>query len=507
MCYAGILFLVSQSAPSTQAYETIAIALTIHGEAYIQKPEVPVFTTLAPLQVIKRGSIIKIEKSSMVTFKISDNIIRLFGPTTIKIDEIESEKGIQLLKGRIYGNFKKPFRLKTNKVSAVIRGTKVSVIKQEQEVWKVIEGTIEVRGFGSLKEGQQLNPGKGKPEKLVLDSIDLLNLALDAREGDTIPPAIRIEKADITNRKKYAFRVITDPKSRIIFKDKIYTADTSGKATITTTLKKEINYMTITVIDTAGNMSRTGFLVKLDTIPPHLRVLLGRKIYINAPETSIPIEGEPGTLIKTNNGKTVRIPASGYMDMKILLDPGENHLEFTGIDEAGNTKKVSADVVFDMTIPSIAFLHPIDTITNKETLKVALKIIDERPAGLVINGKSIPLKNREVVRTFHLKEGENIFSIYAVDSAGNISHTSLKVIRDTKPPLVKKELQITTYQTISGRAKKGALVFINGQPVPVDSQGRFSYEIPLKRGRNIVTIRVIDSAGNESIERRIIQVP
>ncbi len=507
MWYAGIIFLISQGAGNTSAYETIAIALTIHGEAYIQQPEIPIFTTLAPLQVIKRGSIIRIEKGSMVTFKISDNIIRLFGPTTIKIDEIENEKGIQLLKGRVYGNFKKPFRLKTNRVSAVIRGTKVSVIKQEQEVWKVIKGTIEVNGFGPLKEGQQLNPDKGKPEKLVLDSIDLLNLALDAREGDTIPPAIRIEKADITNRKQYTFRVITDPKSRIIFKDKIYTADTSGEVTITTNLEKEINYMTITAIDTAGNMARTGFLVKLDTTPPHLKVLLRRKIYVNAPETAIPVEGEPATLIRTNNGKITRIPPTGYLEIKTLLKPGENHLEFTGIDEAGNESKATADVVFDMTIPSIAFLNPIDTITNRETLTVALKIVDERPAGLVINGKAISIKGKKIVRTFHLKEGENLFNIYAVDSAGNVSHTTLRVIRDTKPPLVRKELQITTYQTISGRVKKGALVFINGQPVPVDAEGKFNYEIPLKKGKNIVTIRVIDPAGNESVERRIIQVP
>lgn len=504
MWYAGIIFLLGQNTP---AYEIIAIALTIHGEAYIQQPEIPIFTTLAPLQMIKRGSIIRIEKGSMVVFKIEDNIIRLFGPTTIKIEEIRSEKGIELLKGRIYGNFKKPFRLKTNKASAVIRGTKVSVIKRNREIWKVIEGTIEIEGFGPLEEGQQLNPDRMEPQKLVLDSIDLLNLTLDAREQDTIPPKIRIEKSDITNERRYTFRVITEPKAKIIFQGKEYRVDSIGEVEITTILNKEINYLTITAIDTAGNSTMEGFLVKLDTIPPRLKVLLKGKVYINSPETAIPIEGEPGVLINVDGRENIPIPSTGYLEITTPLKPGENHITIRGRDAAGNESRVYTDVIFDNTIPSIAFLNPVDTLTNKETLMVAIKIIDERPAGVVINGRVMELRNGKVAHKFHLQEGENLFDIYAVDSAGNFSHTTLRVRRDTKPPLIKEQLKINTYQTIDGRVKPGAMVFINGQPVPVDSEGYFRYQIPLHRGKNIVTIRVIDPAGNESVERRIIQVP
>ena len=283
--------------------------------------------------------------------------------------------------------------------------------------------------------------------------------------------------------------------------------DSIGEVEITTILNKEINYLTITAIDTAGNSTMEGFLVKLDTIPPRLKVLLKGKVYINSPETAIPIEGEPGILINVDGRENIPIPSTGYLEITTPLKPGENHITIRGRDAAGNESKVYTDVIFDNTIPSIAFLNPVDTLTNKETLMVAIKIIDERPAGVVINGRVMELRNGKVAHKFHLKEGENLFDIYAVDSAGNFSHTTLRVRRDTKPPLIKEQLKINTYQTIDGRVKPGAMVFINGQPVPVDSEGYFRYQIPLHRGKNIVTIRVIDPAGNESVERRIIQVP
>jgi len=487
--------------------QVVAIAMSIHGEAYIQPPEIPIYTTLVPLQEIREGSIIRIEPNSMVVFKIDGNIIRLFGPTTIKVEEIGNEKGIKLLDGRIYGNFKRPFRLKTNKVSAVIRGTKVSVIKKDQEIWKVIKGTIEVEGMGPLEEGKQLNTSKGKVEKLVLDSIDLLNLALDARDQDTVPPPIQIEKADITNRKDYAFKVITEPGAIIQFLGKRYVTDSTGQITIKTRLRKEINYFTLTAMDSAGNMARAGFLVKLDTLPPRITVPLKSGLYSKIPKTAIPVEGEPGTLVKIEDGKQRALPASGYLEEVVDLKPGENSIEVVGIDEAGNSSRRSVKLTFDNTIPSIAVLSPVDTLTNKKSITLKVKVKDDRLKGVVINGKVVPVRGGLVSRVFPLREGVNTFEIYAVDSAGNISSTTVKVRRDTQPPMKKKELQIDTYQTINGKVKPGSLVFINGNPVPVSPDGEFSYRVKLRRGKNLVIIRVVDMAGNETVEKRIIEVP
>ncbi len=487
--------------------QVIAIALSIHGEAYIQPPEIPIYTTLVPLQEIKKGSVIRIEPKSMVVFNIDGNIIRLFGPTTIKIEEIGREKGIRLIDGRIYGNFKRPFRLKTNRVSAVIRGTKVSVIKKEQEVWKVIKGTIDVEGMGSLEEGKQLNPDKGSIEKLVLDSIDLLNLALDARGQDTIPPAIKIEKTDVTSRKSYAFRVSTEPGAVIKFEGRRYTVDSTGEITLRTTLKRQINYLTLTVMDSAGNMSRAGFLVKLDTVPPRISIPLKSGLYSKIPRTAIPIEGEPGTIIKLHNGKQKEIPSFGHLEEVVSLDPGENRITITGFDEAGNTTRKEIRFIFDNTIPSIAVISPSDTLTNRSSITLKLRVVDERLKGVVVNGKVVPATNGIVTKTIPLKEGRNVFQIYAVDSAGNVSSTTIHVVRDTKPPLYKDKLEVDTYQTITGKAKPGSMVFINGNPVPVSPDGEFSYRVQLHKGKNIVIIRVVDMAGNETVEKKIIEVP
>ncbi len=487
--------------------QVAAIALSIHGEAYIQPPEIPIYTSMVPLQEITEGSIIRIESNSMVVFKIDGNIIRLFGPTTIKVEEIGNEKGIKLIDGRIYGNFKKPFRLKTNRVSAVIRGTKVSVIKREQEIWKVIKGTIEVEGMGPLEEGKQLNTARGGIEELVLDSIDLLNLALDARGQDTVPPEIRIEKADITNSKSYAFRVISEPGAIIKFQGRRYVVDSTGQLTLKTTLRREINYLTLTAMDSAGNMSRAGFLVKLDTIPPKLTIPLKSGLYSKIPKTAIPVEGEPGAIIKVGNGGQREIPPSGYLQEVVELSPGENVIHITGLDEAGNSTKKGIKLIFDNTIPSIAVISPTDTLTNSRRVTLKLRVIDDRLKGVVINGKVVPVSGGLVTRAFPLQEGLNVFEVYAVDSAGNISSTTIKIRRDTRPPLEKKELTIDTYQNITGKVKPGSLVFINGNPVPVSPDGEFSHRIRLRKGKNVVIIRVVDMAGNETVEKRIIEVP
>ena len=500
-----LLYTLLAQAPANE--QVVAIALSIHGEAYIQPPEIPIYTSLVPLQEIREGSVIRIESNSMVVFKIDGNIIRLFGPTTIKVEEIGNEKGINLIDGRIYGNFKKPFRLKTNRVSAVIRGTKVSVIKRGQEIWKVIKGTIDVEGMGPLEEGKQLNLEKGGVEKLVLDSIDLLNLALDARGQDTVPPEIKIEKADITNSKAYSFRVLTEPGAVVKFQGRRFTVDSTGQIVLETTLKREFNYLTLTATDSAGNMSRAGFLVKLDTVPPRIDIPLRSGLYSKIPRTAIPVEGDPGAIVRVGNGGQREVPPSGYLQEVVSLNPGENTVRIQGIDEAGNSTQKKIKLIFDNTIPSIAVISPTDTLTSERSITLRLKVMDDRLKGVVVNGKVAPVKNGTVTKTFQLKEGPNTFEIYAVDSAGNITATRIRVVRDTRPPLEKKELTVDTYQNITGRVKPGSLVFINGNPVPVSPDGEFSHRVRLHRGKNVVIIRVVDMAGNETVEKRIIEVP
>jgi len=49
--------------------------------------------------------------------------------------------------------------------------------------------------------------------------------------------------------------------------------------------------------------------------------------------------------------------------------------------------------------------------------------------------------------------------------------------------------------TVNGQATPGAVVLINGEPTAVDANGRFRRRVPLREGRNAVTVRAEDVRG------------
>jgi hypothetical protein len=87
------------------------------------------------------------------------------------------------------------------------------------------------------------------------------------------------------------------------------------------------------------------------------------------------------------------------------------------------------------------------------------------------------------------------------DNLGNAeAPRSVKLTVDTAAGLEMPSAdRSTTRDTfiVSGRAEPGSTVSVNGRPVATSSNGSFSTEIALKEGRNPVTVKVTDRAGNE----------
>jgi Glucodextranase, domain B len=57
---------------------------------------------------------------------------------------------------------------------------------------------------------------------------------------------------------------------------------------------------------------------------------------------------------------------------------------------------------------------------------------------------------------------------------------------------------------IKGKTERDARVKVNGQKAAVDADGTFSFPLALKEGVNLVTIEVIDAAGNSEYGKRLI---
>ena len=77
---------------------------------------------------------------------------------------------------------------------------------------------------------------------------------------------------------------------------------------------------------------------------------------------------------------------------------------------------------------------------------------------------------------------------------------SLAVVEDIAPPFLQvsfpEERVEQSTIVIRGETEPGADVFVGTARVPTDAAGRFSHEVELTPGWNLVVVEAIDSAGN-----------
>lgn len=158
--------------------------------------------------------------------------------------------------------------------------------------------------------------------------------------------------------------------------------------------------------------------------------------------------------------------------------------------------------------PEIIFNVENEFITNKTELFIEGKT--EKDAKVLFDGKEIELKDDGSFKIFvKLNEGENIFKFTSIDKAGNRKDYTIKIIRDTTPPILTLNIpsvyKVSTETfTISGTTEKNAKLYINGVEVNIREDGTFFKDFPLTFGYNKFEIKVVDPAGNETRATRAI---
>jgi len=100
-------------------------------------------------------------------------------------------------------------------------------------------------------------------------------------------------------------------------------------------------------------------------------------------------------------------------------------------------------------------------------------------------------------------EGENLFTVYAVDNAGNHRSSEIYVFRDTIAPLLSvnhtypHELANVSFIDIEVETESGVELWVQGQSVFLPSFAtNITIPIPLNEGNNLVNVTVRDAAGN-----------
>jgi hypothetical protein len=227
-------------------------------------------------------------------------------------------------------------------------------------------------------------------------------------------------------------------------------------------------------------------------------------------------------LTLTINGEAITLGDGGVFSKAVRLKEGDNVITLVATDKANHQTKMDLKVrktgqaKKDTVPPAIALNSSVGAETQEQTAVVSGKISDNFPieevkATIKTPDKTEPLTLAEGAFQYNvvLKDGENKFTVTAVDLAGNAASADLTITRkrlDTTPPMLvvnTNQLNEFTNQNnliISGTVQKpggtGKLFLkINNENVDI-SGTTFRYTFYLSDGKNKISVVATDEAGN-----------
>ena len=280
----------------------------------------------------------------------------------------------------------------------------------------------------------------------------------------------------------------------------------------------------ITATDRAGNIFTMTLGIGMDPAPPAIEITDPRpdenRVYTT---TQVRVRGnihDPGLsqwFTVWVDDQEVEVPG-GVLDVTVDLEKGEHTIEVRAQDQVGHSSKVTVRVRVDITPPELDIITPDQAEFITEEIKVALQgeVADDNLEALTLNG--MPMATVEGVFTSSLiiEEGENVFLIEALDSAGNTAVRRLVITKDLTPPhyttgvtILDGELMDVDgkmYATTSGDAlpkleivftvSEHTIVKASGDLGQAEGEGRVTLTISLQEGENSVTFSLVDLAGN-----------
>ncbi|MEW5760214.1 MAG: right-handed parallel beta-helix repeat-containing protein, partial [Candidatus Thermoplasmatota archaeon] len=320
---------------------------------------------------------------------------------------------------------------------------------------------------------------------------------------DTIPPKLMVSEPEdelVTGEERVKISGMVEEGAELKINNESVTT-IYGTFTYSFKLKEGKNIITVEAKDKAGNLNFVVLTVTYDSTPPIISIeepkdgqITNKKIlYINGSldeEGSISINGEKVTLSELK------------FTHQITLLEGSNEIVVQAIDKVGNERIMKIFVVLDSQPPSISVSLP--AYTNKKNLTVEGEVID--CYELKVNGEVVLFEGKNFSTLVSLLEGENIITIEARDEAGNLKIERKKVILDTIPPkieIMEPEINETKEKEIKvkGKTEVGAKVYVNDKEVNVSEAGEFAFLYHLSEGDNTITVKAVDSLGNEKIEK------
>jgi hypothetical protein len=282
-------------------------------------------------------------------------------------------------------------------------------------------------------------------------------------------------------------------------------------------------YCTVVTVDNAGNLgtATSAEEVTVDTIAPRVSYVDRESEYAHEKSLrwswtgSDDLSGISGyhVIVGTTpdpGGEKNVISTDYYVETGNLLEGHTYYIKVRPEDRAGNL----GDWAFGqgITLDSISptgkvFINDNATSVNTRFVTLRIESTHSDVYQMVISN-SIGFEGSSwepylPARAWYLTPGDGQKTVYVrlKDRAGLLSENmQYQVVLDTIIPDLKldplDEFTSEAEVSVGGETEPGTKVYINGEPVEIDSKGRFSKKIELSEGTNIITVAAEDPAGN-----------
>ncbi len=255
-----------------------------------------------------------------------------------------------------------------------------------------------------------------------------------------------------------------------------------------------------------------GVSLQVDTQPPTLRLAnLPDGLRIGNPSLTVQGLTDPdATVWVAGNPQPIAVDGRGGFTFQHRLTEGDNLLEVSAVDQAGNSTRLARKITLVTTPPDVVIATPQD---DEWTNQALVTVSGQAPPGttLTVNDQPVTLDDDGRFQyEWLLEEGDNLIRITATDDVGNVTSQERLVHLKTSRPLL--ELFVEEGATfgdpvlqLTGRTDPGATVMVNGQVVPVSALGDFQVTLNLFQGDNLIQAEARDQAGNVTTLTRRVQ--
>ena len=260
---------------------------------------------------------------------------------------------------------------------------------------------------------------------------------------DTTPPKIVVTSPPenyVTNRideQNIPVTGYTDVGAKLMSQGRAIIVNDDGSFSFTFGLKDGINVIDLMAEDSLGNQNSTVRHVLYDRTIPPLNISSPKDgLYTN--RTSVPVIGmtEAGanvTARSINFTASTMSDGSGRFELSLGLSEGQNTIQVTARDLAGNMKSGTVTVFRDTIAPTLILNGVKDGMVSDQT---AIIVEGQTDAGAMVklNGDILPVGRTGLFgTTLNLYSANNTFVFEAVDRAGNSKVVTIHIKRKAPP--------------------------------------------------------------------------